>query len=221
LIPILNTTRISGGALFTPKSISGLKLFWEASQINANDGDAVTPSDASGSATSVSGSTGQKAVYKTGIIGGTPALLFDGVDDFYSIGSFTAETIVVAAKYVGASFSTYAGLFTGQTVAGSDIYLIGDSGSTHFWADGRLGIQQFMDNAAYSAGNVVNAWHVFSVVDPSPQTAPYFIGTDRGIASRYWNGYVYGIAAYDTQLSSANRKLVEQYFGRKVGVTIS
>jgi hypothetical protein len=222
MIPILSTTRISGGALFTPASISGLKQWVEAGRFTGfSDGDAIaTPTESSGSGIGVSATGTGKPLYKTNIVSGNPAMLFDGTDDLFVSTSFTMGSLVIAAKYTLANFNTFAGLFEGVANLQGDIYFVGNNGNDFFYPGWRTSITPYMDNTAYVAQTVTNAWHVFSMTDSSPQAEAWRIGEDRGLG-RYWTGYIYGWAAYDTALSAGNRKLVEQYFGRKVGVTIS
>lgn len=208
---------------FSPRAVSSLAFYWETSQISSTDGTAVTPTDASGNAVSITGASGKKALYKTNIVGSNPALLFDGVDDYYTLGSFSCATLIIAAKYTSATFGAFPGLFTGPNAASTDdIYLIGNSSTNQLYPSGRA-ISIFLDNTAYANTAVTNAWHVFSFTDASPQTAAsWLVGDERDAPGHgFWSGYIYGMAAYTTSLSAANRKLVEQYFARKVGVTIT
>lgn len=79
-----------------PKTISGLTLWFAVDRLTGfNDGDAVTTwPDRSGNGYDVTqGTAGSRPLYKTNIFKGKPALLFDGVDDYFentTVNPFTA-----------------------------------------------------------------------------------------------------------------------------------
>jgi hypothetical protein len=220
MIP-LASSRVTGAVPFTPAMIAGLKSWWEASKTSGSptDGTAVTPTQLAAGGVTISCAATELPLFKTGIVNGNPALLFDGVNDKIDYASFTCATVIVAAKYTLATFNDFDGLWTGQTAAAGDLYMIGNSGSADFYSGFRGTLTLYKDNVAGSPTSVTNAWHVFTAIDSSPQTAAMRMGQDRDNI-RAWDGYVYGMAAYDTALSAANQKRVEQYFGRLVGVTI-
>jgi hypothetical protein len=214
----LPTIMVSRGRI-TPMSIPTLAMWWEADRVNSTDGTAVEPIDLGPNAVTITGVANQKALYKTNIVNGKPALLFDGTDDFYSVGSFTLGTLVVAMKYTLATFNDFDGLWTDAT---TNPYLIGNQSAPEFYASGRA-LTHRADGATYSFTAICNAWHVMSFTDASPITpsgGTWNIGRDRGTAGRVWHGYIYGMAAYTTALSAANLTLVERYFGSKVGISI-
>lgn len=75
-----------------PDRISGLSGWWKADSLSLNDSDPVASwSDSSGAGQTMSqGTSGNRPLYKTGIINGLPAVRFDGTDDFLS-GTITSD----------------------------------------------------------------------------------------------------------------------------------
>lgn len=90
---------------FDPTYISSLKL-WVAARLFADktDGDAIaTWTDKSGQGNDLTQSSGSlKPLFKQGAVGGRPALLFDGVDDFLTVpnflSAFTAGEVFLVFK---------------------------------------------------------------------------------------------------------------------------
>lgn len=83
-MPLLGTGPSSGGAAFTPASVSGLVAWYDAAALTGlNDGDAMaTWADASGNGRDLAqGSATLKPLYKTAIQNGKPVVRFDGSND--------------------------------------------------------------------------------------------------------------------------------------------
>jgi hypothetical protein len=221
MIP-LTTTRVTGAAPFSPAMIAGLVSWWEASKTSGSptDGTAVTPTQLVAGGPTISCAAGEQPLFKTNIVNGNPALLFDGVNDKIDYSSFTCGWVVIAAKYTLATFNDYDGLWTGQAGTAGNIYFVGDGGGglTNWFPTDRATVTLYKDNVA-TTSNVTNAWHVFTATDSSPQTAAMRMGADRN-NGRPIDAYVLGKASGSGTLSAADQKRLEQYFGRFIGVTI-
>ena len=125
---------------FSPLSISGLKLWLDASQISGlNDGDALTTwSDSSGLGNDATQAAGtKKPLYKTAIQNGLPVVRFDGVDDVLKtpiFDQFTAKrgTIFVVSKSAHTtSYRIGLNTYTGAGIGFQFIYT--KSGTAYKW----------------------------------------------------------------------------------------
>lgn len=109
---------------FSPLDIPGLQLWLDANQITGlNDGDSVeTWDDISGNArNAIQGIVSKRPLYKTGVYGSSPALLFDGVDDALGLTNYQpGNTYTMVAVFSGtairpvggnANFWFYANIF--------------------------------------------------------------------------------------------------------------
>lgn len=109
-------------------------MAWYAADLIAgkSDGDAISQwDDSSGNSKhmlQVSGT--RQPLYKTGIVNGLPAILFDTTNDVMATAASISGicSVVAFAKYVGATFNNYRGLFTGDS---GSIWFIGNSGSAN------------------------------------------------------------------------------------------
>ena len=224
-----------GAAAFTPASIAGLRIWQDAAQITGlNDGDTVSSwSDSSGNGLALTQATGTKQpLYKTGIFGSQPAVLFDGVDDELVIAShsfsMTAGTLFVVYK---ATATSYGVVRVNNDTAGSWWRFGGDG-------DGYWGIFYTSRIAGYPAsmpGSNVAA----SVIDVStPTVKEVFVnGVSKGTRSVGFNtpdrvnmggivavgtprmdGYVAEWGMYDSALTGANLTALQNYLAAKYGL---
>lgn len=95
---------------FSPKRYGDLRADYDARKLTIADGVAVpTFSDFSGRGNHATAASGQRALMDVDGIGGKPALLFDGTDDFYTSNSFlnsdfnTAFTFLIVSSKVNAA----------------------------------------------------------------------------------------------------------------------
>jgi hypothetical protein len=99
--------RVSGGAQFSPLSLSGLDLWLKADALTLADNDPVgTWTDSSGAGHNATGTGAARPLFKTGIIGAIPVVRFDGSND-YMVATITAgpakSMYVVSVKRSAAS----------------------------------------------------------------------------------------------------------------------
>lgn len=201
---------------FNPESIDGL-LAWVRADAFTDKGDgdliAVWP-DQSGNGNDLTGSASDRPTYKTGILNDLPALLFDGAyNNLMSSTIMGVKTIIVVAKYSGATFNDYDGLITGES---SDIWFIGSNGGSSWYTDESPSIVRYRDGVSGS-GDVTNAWHIFHGEHAAPHTMKIRAGCDRGMF-RGWDGYVAEIVAYDSVLSETDRDRMTDYMKTKYGI---
>lgn len=117
--------------IYSPKEISGLQLWLDASTINQADGTAVASwSDLSGNAyDAAQATTASQPTYKTNIQNGLGVVRFDGVDDFLSLStglgmfnSVPGATVIVVGRYAfdstsDISFSASVGISSSYRIA--------------------------------------------------------------------------------------------------------
>jgi hypothetical protein len=204
---------------FDPSDITGLKGWYDASQLALVDGAPVNPwPDLSGTNHGLSATDGptHAPLYKTNVLNGRPVVRFDGVDDVVRVTNVVAvpfQHFFVVAKFRLAVFPDYCGL-----LACSSIHiLIGTSGSSIFYGP-------FAQAAEYRRGGAVDAsrqapmqvWEQMGIAFDAPLAADYFlIGLDRAYPPRYWDGDVAEVICYDRKLSDAEREQVEKYLHDK------
>lgn len=192
--------------------ISGLLVRYSASDIEGlNDGDAVaTWDDLVGTKDLTQATSDYQPLYKTNIVNGQPALLFDGSNDVL-LTAYTVtgmRTIIVVAKYSAATFASFNGLLT----CGTNYVFIGYGGQTYFLAD----LGTYYTDGAEANTNVTNAWHVFAVKRGADYiSSAVQVGKDRTEAGRFWNGYVAEILVYDSNLSAEDFASINAYLKAK------
>ena len=224
-----------GAAAFTPASIAGLRIWQDAAQITGlNDGDTVSSwSDSSGNGLALTQATGTKQpLYKTGIFGSQPAVLFDGVDDELVIAShsfsLTAGTIFAVYR---ATAGSYAVVRVNNDLDSTYWRFAGDGNG--YWPLFR--ISRAPGYPAAMPGSGAGAY----VVDVSTATqkevwvngvskgtqASTFQSPDRvnmgGIVvggSPRMTGYVAEWGMYDSALSGANLTALQNYLAAKYGL---
>lgn len=201
--------------------------------------------DKSGNSNTVSqGSGSLQPIFKTNILNGKPVVRFDGVNDLMAKSSATAlanqNTIFVVGTSNGNSFilgtffdysnnsatNTGINLFqegtpryvagfydgtlhqatTGATItlpATAVIYLYNDGANGYIYKNGTL-----YDSVA--SGNINNSG-----------TRVYTIGALlNGVANYFLNGDVAEVIFYNSNLSSANKLLINRYLGNKWGISV-
>lgn len=225
--------RLSSG--FKPSQIPGLRIWQDAAQIaGLNDGDAVSSwADSSGNGLALTQATGTKQpLYKTGIFGSQPAVLFDGVDDELVIAShsfsMTAGTLFAVYK---ATTGSYGVVRVNNDTAGSYWRFFGDGNG--YWGIFYTGrIESYP--AAMPGANVAAR-----VIDVSTSTVKevFVNGVSKGTTSILFNtpdrvnmggiiaggsprmtGYVAEWGMYDSALSGANLTALQNYLAAKYGL---
>jgi len=202
----------AGKPLFMPSMVPGLLARYSVTDIaGLNDADpATTWTDISGNGKDFTGAGTARPLYKTGILNGYPALLFDGSNDVMdSVSISGVKSICVVAKYTGATFANYNGLITG-----ANIWLIGNAGTADFYPSDVGGAKIYKDGA-YTSAAVTNAWHVFIITSTAGTNVAIKLGNDRGYGGRFWAGYVTNIDVYSTVLTALNIADLTAYYKAK------
>jgi hypothetical protein len=218
----------AGTATFNPMSIAGLSTWLKADSLVLSDGNPVaTWADSSGNGHDATQATaGKRPLYKTGILNGNPAVLFDGVDDILDIAapvSNNSFSLFVAFEPV-ASSDGYGAMYTSNGVGGLfyrgatrklDMYSGSDHNSTAAVTEGAGHLFTAVNQ---SGPNQLDFW-VDTVADGSftavSAIAASEIGDDGG--SETFKGYIAEIIEYDSALSTGNRQAVESYLKTKYG----
>lgn len=214
---------------FSPADIAGLALWVEADAgtSTTTDGAAVsTWNDQSGNDRHITGSGSTRPVYKADILNGKPVLRFDGVDDVLAAGSgATIQHVFVVASYTkNVEFSEFDGLVTGTSDGDSQIVLVGEVSSTHFF-DSAITTAYHKNGTAFTEGDMQAPFTTPAVLSISstgfanPLTVQ--IGKERVNSSRFWGGDVAAVLGYETVLSAGNRQAIEAYLGSKYGIAVS
>lgn len=226
---------LGGGAVFTPASIAGLKLWLDASRITGLvDGDPVaTWIDLSGQGNHATQATAsKKPLYKTGIVNSKPVVRLDGVDD--EVGTPTISQlsggatmmIVWRPRVLPASNIRHSGIQTSSTDHFRFMTVSG-TGVVRAYVNNTLS-----DAAALVAGTASimgNVWSNTTVtgykdgaagtpgsgITPTTVTAAAFrIG---GIDSTFPDGDVAEVVLYSVTLTTGQRQQVESYLRQKWG----
>jgi hypothetical protein len=205
--------------VWLPSDITGLLAWHSASDIEglSDNDDVSTWADLSGNSKDFTqGTAGYCPHYKTNIINSLPALLFDNSDDVMNSPSITGiKTIVIVAKYDGATFGAYNGLVTGPS---GNIWWLGNSGDTQ-WYTGESGGQTFFKDGERLTTSVTNAWHIFLNKTDTAQDFAVRLGQDRSY-TRTWKGYVAEVCIYDTALTGDNLSNLILYLSGKYNITV-
>lgn len=140
------------------------------------------------------------------ISSGVPGMQFDGSDD--SLGSASSglgdwRTLHIVAYNANAAFAGYEGLVGDDTQGGGSHTLIGNSGGTTFYAIDPTAVPS---SAYYLNGSLngsldapmqsVGVVTLESAAGYSTRSNP-FLGADRQIGGRYWNGVIAEYIVYD------------------------
>lgn len=218
---------------FSPPDIAGLQLWLDASQIaGLNDGDAVaTWNDASGNANNATqGTASARPLYKVNIKNGKPALLFDGVDDGFTLttglnlSAYTVFVVLAQTDAVNGSVSFIkagdpynyhsltptavhhqpGGLTVMSTYATATV--AGDWAMTEAYRSGTT--LYIGKNGTFDAGQASSInWQTDLI------GAPYNGGAQYNMV-----GYIAEMLVYDSGLVAGDRQLVEAYLIAKYGL---
>lgn len=202
---------------FFPTGLSGIKCWVDANAITGkNDGDAIqTWPDQSGNSNDFSqAEAGYSPLYKTNIVNGLPALLFDASNDKMDSPSISNIAFVaVVAKYTDATFSDYKGLLTGD---GANPIFIGNGSGQSTWYTGEAPTRTLYKDGVTNNTGVAGDWHYFYATTTA-WTDVVRIGADRG-NGRYWKGHIAEIVLCDAVPDSATLAKLSAYFASKYGI---
>lgn len=227
----------SGGS--TLPVTAGLIARWEADAITGlNDGDPVpTWTDQSGNGHDAVQAGANKPVFKTGIFGSSPAVRFDGVDDYLTITSPTSVTnvtvfIVFSAPSKGGDFAGpinwraagIAGFHFNEARGSSGNFMPGflktDSGNSE------IASKELSGGGSYPYGPVLAVCRYDSAITYRFQGAAGMLGLDAytgyvtnarigSVYSAAWKGDIGAILVYDVSLSDSDCIAVETYLNAK------
>lgn len=209
----------------TPLEISGCNLWFDATQVTGLvDGDPVTTWDDKSTANNdLAPATANRPLFKTNVIFGHPALLFDGTTDggLTAGSSGTYRSWFVVARHTAATFTNFRGLLSGTAGNAANLILAGNNGSALWFQDGSTpGYDYRMNKVDYVAANrqaPMGAWGVLSVLrnDASAWSITPQVGRDRTNTDRTWAGHVAEVVAYSALLTTSQRDAVEDYLTAK------
>lgn len=231
---------------FTPPRLPGLTLWLDASGLSGSDGDPVTTwTDLSGQGNHATQSTtAAKPTFKTNIVNGRAAVLFDGVDDSLDVPAnveallqTSTKSVFVAVKWVTlvnsarlltlATSGTPAARFSMLIVSGFDYYVIYTDGAaqqaiTLTGVDPSISAAQLFDviqNGTAITG-YVNGVSGGSANNAGTEVPNAFgaIGSNQG-GSGFANAYICEIVAYNTALSAADAARVRNYLTAKWSIS--
>lgn len=201
-----------------PTDVAGLRLWLKADALVLSDNDPVgTWADSSGQANDATEAT-NKPTYKTGILNSLPVVRFNGTDNRLTCGaSDTYKHVFAVAKYAASSFAVYAGLITGVNGVEEDLVLLGDSGLGTFYNVSFTTVYH-KDGTLFAENNMQGPMNTFAILSISWTTGWVItlrLGQDRSIASRFWNGDIAEVIAYNSVLSDSDRDGITAYLTAK------
>jgi hypothetical protein len=214
---MLKTTKFRFTDVFRPTSIQSCNLWISADSLALNDGDSVTTwTDLSGQGNNVSQSNATyRPLYKTNIINGKPALLFDGANDALYGGNITGSTCFIVAKYTESTsaFQNYDGAFT---LHPNFPVFTGTNGTSNW--DSALGtyyVNDFQTNTLNLANPFIS--YVVATQAVTNRIGPIRVGVDRDYTylNRYWYGYISEIISYSNTLTADQILSVRTYLNKK------
>lgn len=232
---------------FNPKEIAGLALWLDAADVSTitPDQGAKEWRDKS-----VSGST-KKFVQDTGnnqpatgteTMNGRNVLRFDGSDDFMTatnpfltgtgnglpVSFFIVQRIIAATNF-GMTYTTGAGFeFRQNSTTGAMQFNSDASTTVHTFTGSSVGVDQLV-TLIFPSGATNNLFYERGTLQslsgsaqgkPATSTATHTIGRRTG-STLPANVRVAEIIAYQAVLTDAQRQAVEQYLGRKWGITVA
>lgn len=243
-MPLMLGTRrvLFGGRPFQPTDIAGLVLWLAADRISGlvNNDPVGTWSDLSGNANDATqGTAAKKPVYRVNQVGGYPAVLFDGVDDYLDIGGVTMDPAATG-------YTAFAVCSGASSVAGNRIFQQRDGTGTgrgflYVVTNGaNVQLESFLGGVALdsTANYTENTWLVYDVTwDRTTQafrkngaadgsntptagsaTGGWLLGIGKDLATGAWSGSITEVILYNRALSTAEMGQVERYLGRKYGI---
>ena len=214
---------------FVPTDIANCELWLKADSLSLSDGQEVTTwEDGSAEGNDATAAATQKPLYKTDIINGKPALLFDGVNDRFTLGTNLTDgafTLFIVHQTSGDSMLMSSILNNRQVRVGA----------------GGSNIVQYFDGTNNPGANFVNArtiWGMLelkntgtsmsfyesgNLLDPGAATATTttelgMIGAfGNGGASNFTTGYIAEIIYFARELTKLEREKVQGYLFWKYG----
>lgn len=222
---------------FDPRSIPGLALWLDASQITGLvDGDPVgTWADKSGNGRDATQATAAaKPAYRPAVLNGKAVVRLDGVDDLVNLGDLSA------------AFPSAATLFVVWTAAASDDqYCVYETAAIDSWwkylADGYIGTFRSARLSTYPTGTPQAGSHLACILSTTAdyemridgtsegaQAGAFLSGTSHmlgaspdGGGTRHLNGDVAELVVYNSGLSLSDRQRVERYLGNKYAIAVA
>jgi hypothetical protein len=158
-----------GAAAFSPTSLSGLALYYDATKISgfSNNDPIGTLTDISSNAwQATQGTASKKPTYLTNIKNGQPVIRFDGVDDILtnttctSFNGLTGATLFYAYKFNNVGSAGLVSFSADARLSQQDF-----SGNHNTYADGSSGVPYPYGSYAGSS-----AWQLVEVVFDGSQT---------------------------------------------------
>ncbi len=223
--------RRTGGAVWTPASITGLQWWLKADSLALSDGDAVSSwSDSSGNGyTATQGTGANQPIYKASILNGKPVVRFDGSNDKLTTASIahgidTGDMFYAGVIKAPGTLSGYKGmcdsgidlpafLINGTKV---DWYLSGDK----VFAGTTLSVNTWYTIIVRRFGGTLESY-VNGVVDTttfsnsaSIANNAMTIGDEGGGGGSPWNGDMTELMM-GKSLSDADRDLLTTYLRTK------
>jgi len=120
-----------------------------------------------------------------------------------TVAAFDIGTVQAVASYNAATFANFDGCFSGG--GASNLGILGNTGTANLFSLGT----NFVNGVSTLALSMSNTLDVITVTNTTRSTDSLFIGQDRGIASRFWNGSISECLAFSAALSTADRQLLE------------
>lgn len=205
-------------------------MYLRADSLIAEEDDPIdTVADLSGNGNDATqGTFVQMPIYRSAGIGGKPALLFDGVDDWFSIPIQSGILQYFAVfRSVATPFNNYWGLID-NAVSDSDFTRMGlfEGGQTYFHNN------VFPDAVRKNGGDLVSPFDCAPVTTAmvlvvTPNTTggggTLFPAT-RGIgllgSTNYGNFLLAELVAFDAVQSAPNEAIINQWLATKYGITL-
>lgn len=221
-----------------PSTITGLKLWLKADSLGLTDGTPVgTWTDSSGTSNSATAAGSARPLFKTSIINGLPALLFDGaatVMTFPNDPIIPTSTFVVSQTNIAASSAlTYAAMIITSNASGIRIchrltgtnwgtFVSGDLSSGEDLVSGTPNLLELTTLGSGSTNTVIyrnGVQKTFSANSDSGGAPACHIGAEN--SNRWFSGYMAEVIIYNTVLSTADRSCIEDYLSLKYGITVT
>lgn len=213
----------SGGGGFSPSDLTGLKLWLKADALALSDTDPVsTWTDSSGSGNDATGTSTARPLYRTGIIGGKPAVRFDGSNDILTTTYVFAHTYTIFVAYnrstncpVGAGGIGGTGMLWRSALIWSDVSQpTANLSSTPFtgaWSYIAVTFSGLTNGAWLNGSNILSS----SASPSSDSTAAFQLGNS-------FDGYsscdIAEVIVYNSVLGTTDRQSVEGYLHTKYGI---
>ena len=234
-----------GGGAFTPTDISGMTLWLDMNQeAFSNDDTIATATDWASTSNDFTQATGaDKPIFKTGIINGLPAMLFDGSSDFLSNTTYDPfagvdqsysifvvyqpVTITQTQSFVNKTLGSAP--WTGQyfEIQSSKLSCTIDGGATGTnvspsttLVNGTAYILSFVRDGGVTGKARVDGSAMASGADTESNNVSvandFFIGKGEGFCA----GYIAQVLIYDSALSDEDRGSLLTYLGDMYSITV-